>query len=229
VLERAFLKTYGLELSDLFSDVDSAISTYRNTASKTIPYLTKVAWQTKKDEIAKNNPRITRSTFVYGYSRKKFEKEFGANYHKPTFSQKFLAFILRFVPNIGPFKPLDFKRVTPETERMFLESVKQTVVAYQAFLVDVDQGKLKLENKNIDTGKPTVEGEYFMTDKAYAKLLVKQAEKNFKNTNAEMKNNFLVFFSNPNAAITIKQDKAQWRKLQQALERLKAYQPAAIS
>ena len=66
-----------------------------------------------------------------------------------------------------------------------------------------------------------------MTDKTYAKLLAKQAEKNFKNTTVEMKNNILVFFSNPNAAITIKQDKAQWGKLQQALERLKAYQPAA--
>jgi hypothetical protein len=226
VLERAFLKTYGLELKDLFSDVDNAISTYRNTASKAIPYLTKVAWETKKDEIARNNPRITRSTFVYGYSRKRFEKEFGTNYKKPAFSQKFFAFILRFVPKIGPFKPLDFKRVTPETESMFLESIKLTVANYQALLANVDIGQLKLENKNIDTGKQTAAGEYLMTDKTYIKLLAKQAEKNFKDTTAEMKNDLLVFFSNFDAAATIKQDKNQWRKHQQALERLKAYQPA---
>jgi hypothetical protein len=226
VLERAFLKTYGLELNNLFSDLDFSISTYRNTAGKTIPYLTKVAWETKKDEIAKNNPRITRSTYVYGYSRKRFEKEYGVNYRKPTFSQKFLAFIIRFVPKIGPFKPLDFKRVTPETERMYLESIKQTVKSYQAFLANVDQGQLKLENRNIDTGEPTLAGEYLMTDKTYAKLLAKQAEKNFKNTTVEMKTNILTFFSNSNAVIPIKQDKSEWRKLQQALERLKAYQPA---
>ena len=45
LLERAFRETYGLELGDVFGNVDLAIGTYRHAASKTIPDITRVAWR----------------------------------------------------------------------------------------------------------------------------------------------------------------------------------------
>ena len=44
-------RTYGLELEDVFRDVDLAIGTYRRAVSEMIPELTRLAWREKRDEI----------------------------------------------------------------------------------------------------------------------------------------------------------------------------------
>src|SRR6185369_12246140 len=69
VLERAFKKTYGIELKDLFASLDLALGTYRRAVSTVIPEMTKVAWESKKDEIAKQTPGVTRDKFIYRVSR----------------------------------------------------------------------------------------------------------------------------------------------------------------
>src|SRR5437764_14044863 len=60
LLERAFKDTYGLELKDVFKNLDLAIGTYRHTVSAIIPEMTRVAWNLKKDEPTKATPGITR-------------------------------------------------------------------------------------------------------------------------------------------------------------------------
>ena len=44
VLERAFQRTYALDLSSVFFRVDLAIGSYRHAVSTVIPRTTKVAW-----------------------------------------------------------------------------------------------------------------------------------------------------------------------------------------
>ena len=56
VLERAFKQTYGIEMKDLFANLDLAIGSYRRAVSTVIPEMTKVAWETKKDAIEKTTP-----------------------------------------------------------------------------------------------------------------------------------------------------------------------------
>src|SRR5256885_16750273 len=51
LLERAFLKTYSIELSSIFKSVDLSIGSYRYAVSKVIPRTTKVAWHLKKHQI----------------------------------------------------------------------------------------------------------------------------------------------------------------------------------
>jgi hypothetical protein len=77
VLERAFFRTYGIELKDVFANLDLAISTYRKTVSDIIPEMTRVAWQAKSDEIQKSNPGITRERFVYNLTAAAYEEEWG--------------------------------------------------------------------------------------------------------------------------------------------------------
>src|SRR5581483_2197717 len=134
VLERAFAKTYGLEMKDLFTDLDLAIGTYRHTAGAIIPAMTRVAWETKKDEIEKFTPGMTREKFVYNLSRADYEKEWGARYEKPGLWDKTLALFFRVTPKVGPARALDFKPVTPETERKFLDSLTATLGQYRASL-----------------------------------------------------------------------------------------------
>src|SRR5215471_4158409 len=56
VLERAFARTYSLDLSTVFFSEDLAIGSYRHAVSKVIPNMTKVAWHLKKDELKRSHP-----------------------------------------------------------------------------------------------------------------------------------------------------------------------------
>src|SRR4030095_14723679 len=88
VLERAFKATYALELKDVFADLDLAIGSYRRAASVSTPKITKVAWETKKDDIEKLTPGIAREKFIYNLTVADYEKEWGKQYDKPAFEDK---------------------------------------------------------------------------------------------------------------------------------------------
>jgi hypothetical protein len=60
LLDRAFLKTYGLQLKDVFGDTDLAIGTYRRAISLVIPEMTRVALLARKQEIVKDTPNFPR-------------------------------------------------------------------------------------------------------------------------------------------------------------------------
>jgi Zinc dependent phospholipase C len=222
VLERAFKKTYGLEIKDVFTNIDLALGTYRRAVSTVIPEMTRVAWETKKDEIEKNNPGITREKFLYRVSRAEYEKEYGNQYEKPGALAKTLAFFVRILPKVGPLKTLSFKPPTPEAERMYLESVNASLELYRTLLGRVDAGRLDLQNKDFDTGESTRAGEYKLADETYAKLVTKLADKQFENVTADLRQNILSFFGDLNAPVFAKRDKGDWRKTLSALEKLKA-------
>ena len=224
VLERAFMKTYGVELKAIFPNLDLSLGTYQYAVSTLIPEMTRVAWQTRKDEIAKLTPDITREKFLYGLSRASYEKEWGKGYQKPGALAKFLSFLFRILPKIGPLKVLAFKPLTPETEQLFVASFNSSLERFRGFLAEVDAGRLDLENKNNDTGKPTRAGEYGLADEAYAKLLDKLAADKFKGVTPEMRENILAFYKDLSAPLQNKKDRKEWQKTLQALNELKALQ-----
>jgi hypothetical protein len=45
--------------------------------------MTRVAWQIKKQEIAKAAPSVTRKTFLFNLSRSDYRKNWGATYKQP--------------------------------------------------------------------------------------------------------------------------------------------------
>ena len=224
VMQRAFAKTYSIDMKDVFTSLDLAIGTYRRTVSGLIPEMTKVAWELKKDEIEKNSPGITRDKFIYNLSRADYEKEFGRDYEKPGFGAKMTAWFVRVVPKVGPFKALAFKPPTPEAERMFMESFNATLDRYRAMLVQVQGGNLDLQNTDFDTGRPTRAGEYELADETYAKLLEKLAKNDFKTTSPELRRDILAFYNDLNAPIATKKDKDDWQDTLRALDKLKAVQ-----
>src|SRR5262245_48079237 len=221
VLERAFKATYGLELKDVFSDLDLAIGSYRRAASAIIPKMTQVAWETKKDEIEKLTPGAAREMFIYNFSRADYEKEWGQKYDKPDFEDKLLAFFFSIIPRIGPMKTLSFKPITPETERLFLHSFEATLNQYRALLRRAQPGRIVLVNANLDLGRTTRPGEYRLADEAYSDLVTKLHKNEFNNVTPELRKNILSFFSDLNAPIATKKDSSDWRKVMLALEKLK--------
>jgi hypothetical protein len=227
LLDRAFMETYSLDLKSIFTDYDLALGTYRRGVSEVIPTMTEVAWQTKKDDIQKDIPGITKKKFLYHLSRASYEKNWDGHYKKPGFGTKFLAFLFRLVPKVGPFSAFNFKVPTPQAEQLFMASFNGSVTEYEHFLHEKrDSGSIKLVNDNFDTGTVTKPGEYPLADKTYADLLERHAKEQFKQMTPELRQTILDFYSDPNAPNTTKKDKKQWAELARDVDELKAFSPA---
>jgi Zinc dependent phospholipase C len=221
VLERAFQKTYGLELDDVFGTLGFAIGTYRKTVSGLIPKMTKVAWQIKKDEIAKSQPGITREKFLYNLSRQDYEKDWGKEYREPGIGTRFLAFVIRVLPKIGPLKSLGFRTPTPEAEKLFMESFNTTIQRYRSFLAAETKRQTQPADVNLDVGKPTTAGMYKRADETYAKLVDELAKQGFAGIPRELRNDILSFYKDQAAAISREDNKDKREKLRLQLETLR--------
>jgi hypothetical protein len=173
VLERAFARTYALDMSSVFFGVDLAIGSYRHAVSTVIPRMTKVAWHLKKDEITNSHPSETKKEFVYNISRSVYRKQWGHIYETPGFGARLKAFFLRIVPKVGPFSGLAFHPPTPAVEQLYMKSFNETLDHYRVMLRAQQQHQLQLPNDNLDTGAVTGAAAYRLTDETYAKLLDK--------------------------------------------------------
>jgi hypothetical protein len=222
VLERAFLKTYGISLSDVFGNLDLSIGSFRWSVSRAIPEMTRVALLTKRDELVKENPSLAKKKFLYNLKRSEYEREFGKQYQKPGLGARIMAVIFKIIPKIGPFKAIAFKMPNPDTETLYLKSVNTTVDQYRAELRDLKAGKLQLANMDFDTGNPTGPGEYRLTDETYAKLLDKLTKEKFGGMLPDLRENILAFYQNPSAPNFTKKKRDKWKKVEQELDALKA-------
>jgi Zinc dependent phospholipase C len=226
VLERAFQDTYGIPLSDVLTKEDLAIGTFRRAIGTIIPEMTRVALVARKKEIVAETPNFNSRKFRYYLSRANYQKEWGKGYRTPGFGTRVLAFFLKFVPKVGPFKALDFKIPTRKTEDLYIASVNHTLDNYKNLIVEVRANKLSLANTDFDTGRMTHAGEYVLTDNAYAHLLDQLAKHNFDQVTPELRGNILAFYGDPSAPIATKRNTAAWEKTQDEIQRLKVSAPA---
>ena len=221
LMERAFKKTYGLELSEIFTDLDLAIGTYRRSVSKVIPEMTRVALLIKPADNVPEKNDSNRKRFIYRLSRAQYEKEWGTKYRQPGIGARILAFLFHLIPKFGPFKAIAFELPTRQTEDLYLKSVNDTVENYRQLLNALRAGNLRLDNRDFDTGRETRAGEYTLTDDTYAALLDKIAAHNFDSVTPDLRNNILAFYANLNAPISTKKHKDKWRKTQRELNQLR--------
>ena len=229
VLERAFLDTYGIELKDVFGSLDLALGSFRYSVGSIIPGMTRVAWQLKKEQVVKEIPGATRKKFLYNLSRSSYEKEWGTQYRKPGFRTRFVAWVIRIVPKIGPFRSLAFRAPTPEVEKMFMASFNATVANYRALLENVSAARLELPNENFDLGQPVAAGTYLGADQTYDQLLIKLAGRKFAGVSPKLCENLLNYYQDRKAPAipAAKKAVAEWTKLTEDIEQLRA--TAAVS
>ena len=187
LLEQAFQETYGLELKSVLTDEEKTFGSYRYDVSQLLPKATRIAWSLKKNDIMKDQPGITKRKFLYNLSRASYQKNWGNQYQPPTFWERFLAFLTRIVPKVGPLKVLQLKTPTPDTERMFEASFNATLDRYRKLLGQIGAGQMDLPNDNFDTGDVTGPGIYRLNDNAHAELLDALAKQNFSGVTPELR------------------------------------------
>ncbi len=227
LLEKAFEETYGLKLDSIFTNLDLAIGTYRRGVSEVIPNMTKVAWQIKKSEIQKEIPGVTRRHYLYHLSRASYNQHWSREYKQPGIGTKILAFLIRIIPKIGPFRALAFRTPTPQTEQFFMASFNTTLRDYERDIRDeATAGNPAIVNDNLDTGRVAGPGEYPLADKTYAELLGQLAKTRFANVSPELRADLLAFYNDPNAPNTMKKKKKEWRKIAVEVNELRALIPS---
>jgi len=219
LIQIAFLKTYGLDVNDLFGNFDRAVGSFRWAVKELIPSATKAAWKTKKDEIRKANTSAARRSYVYNIRRQHYYKEFGREREKNKLGESILSFLIRIAPKWGPLKILKFRIPDADAEKMFLASFDATVLNYSNEVARISRGNLELANIDWDTGKRAIEGEYSLADKTYSDWVMKLKEKNFQSITPPMKSNILAFYKKH--SLNPVTDTAEWQQTSAALEELR--------
>jgi hypothetical protein len=230
VLERAFLATYGIPLTQAIPNLDLSIGSFRYTVSNLIPQFTKVAIVSKKDEILKDDPTMTSKRFLYHMSRAQYQRDWGKNYRSPGLLTRFLAFLVRILPHVGPLSTLDIKVPSQTTETLYMQSVIDSSNGYKRDLQQASTSSLVLENKDFDTGRITVAGEYRLTDETYAQLLDRLAKNHFAQVTPPLRANLLAYYDTQQPSEFAAKSPKKWAKVMKNVADLKASQPpAAVS
>ena len=228
LLERVVPKVYGIAFKDVIPHEDLAIGTYRWSVSTVIPKMTQVAKLVKEDPNSPEKWDTSKQIFLYHLRRADYEKEWGTTYKRPGVGTRFLAWIVRLVPKVGPFRALAFRSPTPQTMDLYFKSIDNTIARYRSELHEVGEGRLELANLNFDTGKPTEPAQYTLADDTYAKVLDQLAKEKFATVTPEMRVEIMEFYSNLNLPIETKKHKDKWKKLLTELDQLKAWRPQEV-
>lgn len=219
VLERAFAKTYSLDLSSVFFSVDLALASYRHAVSNVVPDMTKVAWHLKKDEIQHSDPSETKSKFVYHISNSEYRKEWGHMYEKPGFFARLKAFFLRLLPKVGPLSGLAFHPPTPAVEHLYMDSFNQALERFEKLLLAQRQDQLRLPNDNLDTGAETAGADYRLADDTYAELLKRL---DGKPVSSSLRQDILSYYGDLEKHYATKRKSKEWHEVMRELDVLKS-------
>ncbi|MET4106809.1 zinc dependent phospholipase C family protein [Hymenobacter sp. UYP22] len=232
VLERAFLKTYGLELGQVIFNVDLAVSSFRFAVRSLIPIASRAAWQSQKKEIRRLSPRARRREYVYKESEREYRQRYGTDYEHPGTGARMLSYFVRVLPKIGPLRPFAFKLPTPEAQEIFKASFQDVQRKYCTMLEkeprDSTAASQPLANTDFDTGRPTKLGEYALTDETYGEWLRKLSDKKFEHLTATQQQHILAFFSTPTQEPKGEEEKEGDKRKEtiEALQQLRTYKPA---
>jgi hypothetical protein len=225
LLERAFLKTYGLNINKVYTDLPFSIATFRWIIRNIIPTMTRAAWSTKKKDILKANPGITRQKFEYKMRKANYYHEFGKEHQKTGFFPSIIGGIIKVLPKIGPLRDLKVKIPDHETEKLFIESFDTVQKNFTLALKELLYKENRIQNINYDTGSTTLAGEYALTDETYFELLIDLDNDHFSGVNAGLKNNILRFYGIDNQKLETLAGPDKWKQLTRDLDSIRVFHP----
>jgi hypothetical protein len=224
LLQHAFSDTYGFSLLEFLHWEDLTIDTYRFALSKVIPEMTKVAIANHRPAALPEKHDEARKLFLYHLSRADYEREFGKRYERPGIFARILAWILKVVPKVGPFKAVKYRDPTPQTDDLYFQSMDRVVAEYHLRVQEVNAGTLHLPARNLDTGAPTKAGDYNLADLSYSELARRQAHSHFVHLTPSLREDILKFFASGPAERGV--NKKEWLQTDQALAALKTVRPS---
>jgi len=215
VLERAFYKTYSLDLKDYFSL--SSVAFFRYAIKHIYEEVTEDSWRFRKSEIMQLHPLITQKDYQYKMGRKDYYKEFG----KPKFKSIFFYGIVKIMPKLGPLLILKFKKPTPEVELLYKQSLDTVMLNFSLSVKKMRSGIISVKNKDYDTGNETLVGEYGLADKSYFDLLNVLEKNKFLHLSPALRKNIVGFYGHENGLRFPKKNSKKLEKLSKEVAQIK--------
>ena len=225
LLERAFLETYGLELTTVLGKATrTAIRSYRGSIRSFIPVFAKAEVVIHGSDFPEAVPTHPSMRSSIGWNMPHTFHTGPTRIMRLDLGEHVLAFVIRILPPIGAIAYLKIHVPNSETEHMYIRSVNRTMRIYDERLDRLrllPEMPMSLPNRDLDTGEWTKPGAYALTDTTYAKLLHAITSKPDKLVPPGLQRDILSYYSDPNAPITTKKHPRQWAQVQRELTVLK--------
>jgi hypothetical protein len=224
VLERAFKRTYGLDLDKTFPNFKMASYTFSWSIRHLVPWFTRVGLAHNRKQVRETDPGRKGKSFAYKMHRIKSYTDTTLQDQSPGLSSYIVSFAFKIIPKFGKLRALNFKAANSDAEKIFIQSFDSTVANYSVALQNLITNYTDPDNKNYDTGKKTRKGEYGLADKSYGDLLLKLDKNNYEDMPADLKMHIISFYGNSyngEKDTLTKKDK----KIKEALEKLNSAKP----
>lgn len=219
LMQRAFLKTYGLNIKDVFRTPGLAVKSFSWVASDLFPDITLAAWVDKKDDIEDLNPTVNSSFKCIANAD--FCGRYKYSHEKPGFVPHGIAMVMNVLPKAGPLKFYKIRVPGNEAEIIFMQSFDSVLCHYNSALRKLPQNDSFL-NIDFDTGNETWCGEYSTADCTYFALLLRLKCDHFRKVDRYLQQNIISFYEKCSGRLQARAGKKKWNELSKALVQLKA-------
>jgi hypothetical protein len=224
LLDRAFYETYGLTVRSVIGQERRAINAYRFSVRRLLPKFLQVQVLINRRRFPREKDDDVRHEYLDNIRQARYASFPGSPYWEPHIGTRALAVVVQIVPKVGTLKILSLKAPTSETSHLYFHSVNTAVGRMRELVGWLRQNPAEdvaLANVDLDTGNRTEPGTYRLTDNTYARLLNEVTTRPAVTIPPGLRNDILLFYSDPSAPISTKNDRRAWARVMNGLNQLK--------
>jgi hypothetical protein len=224
LLDRTFTEMYGLTIQSVLGPERRAIRSYGWSVRRLIPKFMQVQVLINRRRFPNEKDDEVRRKYLETVAQAEYARLPVSSYLEPRFSTHALALLVRVVPKVGRLKILSLKAPSPETNDLYFASMNISVRRMRTLIARLRENPaadLALPNLDLDTGLRTQPGAYPLADQTYARLLDEITTTPGVNIPPGLREDILLFYSDPKAAISTKDDPRAWARVLNQLNQLK--------
>jgi Zinc dependent phospholipase C len=222
LLANAFFRTYGLEFQDVLGERRPVLRGYRFAVRSFLPRIAYAEVLLHRSGFPPDTPSPAFQIFQQHLAEADFEKGWNQYRKKPGIGTYLLAGIIVILPKVGPLSLLAIQGPTTQTQQWYVQSVNAATDTLEALLKKgMAMSPNSLPNRDLDTGEKVQPGGYRLTDQTYAKLLKTLTRQPSQKLPAELKQDVLDYYADPQAPISTKKNRSNRAQVQKQLDVLR--------
>jgi hypothetical protein len=220
LLAKSFFETYGLRLPDIIGTRQTSIRVYRFAARRFLPDIARAETILHKKNFPADIPSPDLDAMIKDLTQASIENDWEKYRKHPGVRSHLLAGFIFILPKVGTLKLLAIRGPNEQTEDLYIKSVNRSIKSLRLVLNHFDTIQNYLPNRDLDTGLKVKPGGYPLTDNTYAKLLAMLTRHPDQSIPAQVKQDLIDYYADPQAPITTKKNPAQWAEVQANLKTL---------
>ncbi len=217
LLTRAFSRTYGLDFEQVLGKRRPVVRSYRFAVRSFLPRIAYAEVVLHRRNFPPDASTESFRIFQQHLADADFEKGWEQYRKKAGIGTHLLAWAIVILPKVGPLSMLAIRGPTPQTHERYIESVNAATDALQQMLKNDGVALQSFPNRDLDTGEKVRPGGYALTDETYAELLKNITRNPQQKLPAELQQDILNYYADPQAPISTKKNPTGWAQVQRQL------------